>query len=357
MKPHLGAVLITMSAALLFPVDATAGKATRDVLAEVDGGPITAAEVATAIGMPLYKLEAQIYEMKRQKLRQLVAEKLLAAEAAKRKISVAQLLERDVASKADSLSEAEIDSFYNAHKANFAAEENAGREQARLLLRAQRQAEAQTALLQRLLAQASVMEHLKVPVAPSIELPKGGVARGNDKAPVRIVEFTDFHCPYCKLAEATVTEVLAKFGDKVSYEHRDFPIARLHPEAPRAHLAARCAAEQEKFWPYHDKLFAGPAQSGSEQLRSYASESELDVEAFAQCLESGRHQAALQQDIEIGTRLGVTGTPTFFINGRMLVGAQPLARFVDVIEEELAKVGRTPASADLQANTHGAAAQ
>jgi DSBA-like thioredoxin domain len=135
----------------------------------------------------------------------------------------------------------------------------------------------------------------------------------------------------------TVTALLAKFGDRVKHVHRDFPIARLHPEAPRAHVAARCANEQGKFWAYHDKVFAGQARSSAEQLKTYAREVGLDAAAFEQCLGSNKYEAIVQKDIEDGSRLGVTGTPTFFINGRPLVGAQPLAKFVEIIEDELAR--------------------
>jgi protein-disulfide isomerase len=118
---------------------------------------------------------------------------------------------------------------------------------------------------------------------------------------------------------------------------RDFPIDQLHPGARKAHEAARCASKQGKFWTYHDALFANAPKANPEQLKAYAQEVELELPAFELCLSRGTYQAAMQRDVEGGARLGVTGTPTFFINGRLLSGAQPLDSFVRVIEEELAR--------------------
>jgi len=117
----------------------------------------------------------------------------------------------------------------------------------------------------------------------------------------------------------------------------DYPIDQLHPGARKAHEAARCANEQGQFWAYHDVLFANAPKASSEQLKVYAQEVGLDVAAFKQCLVSGKDQAAVQKDIDEGTRAGVTGNPGFFINGRLVSGAQPLDRFMQIIEDQLAQ--------------------
>jgi len=119
---------------------------------------------------------------------------------------------------------------------------------------------------------------------------------------------------------------------------RDFPIDQLHPAARKAHEAARCANDQGKFWAYHDKLFATAPRASIENLKTYAKEVGMDTAAFDKCLSNAKYQAAVQKDIDEGARLGVTGTPAFFINGRLLVGAAPLENFVRVIDDELARV-------------------
>ena len=119
--------------------------------------------------------------------------------------------------------------------------------------------------------------------------------------------------------------------------HRDFPIDQLHPQARKAHEAARCANEQAKFWAYHDKLYENAPRAAPEHLRAYARDVGLNLPAFEQCLASGKYRAAVQKDVEEGQRLGVTGTPSFFINGRQVTGAQPLETFAGAIDEELAR--------------------
>ena len=118
------------------------------------------------------------------------------------------------------------------------------------------------------------------------------------------------------------------------------PPSPAQQQARKAHEAARCATEQAKFWPYHKALYAGPPKQ-PDQLPAVAQETGLDAARFKACVASGKYQAAVQKDIEDGKRLEVTGTPTFFINGRVLVGAQPLEAFAKVIDDELARSGRT----------------
>jgi protein-disulfide isomerase len=166
---------------------------------------------------------------------------------------------------------------------------------------------------------------------------KGIPVKGAATAPVTIVECSDVHCPFCTRVLPTLTQLESQYDDNVKLVFRDYPIDQLHSGARKAHEAARCAKEQGKFWAYHDTLFANAPKASPNQLKAYAQEVELDVAAFEQCVSSGKYQAAVQHDIDEGTRAGVTGTPAFFINGRLVSGAQPLERFVQIIEEELAR--------------------
>jgi protein-disulfide isomerase len=118
--------------------------------------------------------------------------------------------------------------------------------------------------------------------------------------------------------------------------HKDYPIDSLHPAARREHIAARCANEQERFWAYHDALYADAPNGAPADLVRYAKQVGLNVDAFEQCLASGKYDAPVQSDFDEGTNAGVTGTPAFFINGRLIPGGQPLERFIQVIDEELA---------------------
>jgi protein-disulfide isomerase len=306
-------------------------------LAEVDGEAITAEEVEKAIAAQLSKLEEQIYTLKRQKLEALIAERLLAREAAQRNITVQALLDAEVTAKVGLITEQEIETFYQANKARLKGDEATVREQIRAHLQQQKLAAGREAFVQSIRSQVTVVVHLKAPAVFRAEVSVDGAPfKGSATAPVTIVEFSDFHCSFCKRVLPTLGQLESQYGDKVKLVFRDYPIDNLHPAARKAHEAARCAHEQGKFWAYHDALFANAPKASPEQLKAYAQEAGLDVPAFEQCFNSGTYQAVVQRDMEEGTRVGVTGTPAFFINGRLVSGAQPLESFVRVIEEELA---------------------
>ncbi len=312
--------------------------AKSEALAEVDGEAITADEVEKAIGAPLRKLEEQIYTLKRRKLGALVTERLLAREAAKQGVSVQALLDAEVTAKAEPVSEQEIDIAYQAQKTLLKGDEASKREQIRTRLQDAKLAARRRTFLESLLAQARVVVHLKAPQAFKVEVSTDGPRfKGPATAPVTVVEFQDFHCPFCKSVQPTLEQLVARYGERVKLVYRDFPIDRLHPQSRKAHEAARCAHDQGKFWPYHDLLFAKAPRASPDELKTYAREAGLDMGAFERCLTSRTHQAAVQQDVDEGIRAGVTATPSFFINGRPLSGAQPLESFVRVIEEELAR--------------------
>ncbi len=324
---------------VLLPHVAAQQSAKSEPLAEVDGETITAEEVEQALGAPLARLQEQIYTMKRQKLEALIAERLLAGEAAQRGITIPALLDAEVTGKVGLVTEQEIEAFYQANKGELKGEEATVREQIRAYLQNQKLTTQREAFLASLRSQAKVAVHLKAPPVFRAQVTaEGAPFKGGAKAPVTIVKFEDFHCPFCNRVQATLAELLGRYGEKVKLVHRDFPIDQLHPGARKAHEAARCANDQGKFWAYHDTLYANAPKASPEELKAYAREVGLDLPAFEQCLGSGTYQAAVQKDVEEGARAGVTGTPAFFINGRLLSGAQPLERFVQVIEDELARV-------------------
>ncbi|MGE5851144.1 MAG: DsbA family protein, partial [Candidatus Methylomirabilota bacterium] len=187
-------------------------------------------------------------------------------------------------------------------------------------------------------SKAKVLVRLHPPPLVRVEVSiDGAPIRGAPNAPVTLVEFSDFHCPFCKQVQPTLAQLLARYPGKVRLVYRDFPIDSLHPQARRAAEAARCAQDQGKFWEYHDLLFAEAPKATTEDLSRFAQQVGLDLAKFESCLSGGFHRAAVQRDIDDGSRAGVNGTPAFFINGRPLSGAQPLEAFVQLIEEELAR--------------------
>jgi protein-disulfide isomerase len=331
----LVAALLLLAATGLTVVGHAADKA--EPLAEVDGVAITAEDVERPLGAALTRLQEQMYNLKRQKMEAIIAERLLAKEAAKRGVTLPALLDAEVTSKVGLVTEQEVETFYQTNKDRLQGDEASAREQIRAYLQAQQLAARREAFLGTLRAQAKVVVSMKPPPAFRAEVAVAGAPfRGPAQAPVVIVKFEDFHCPFCKAAQATLAELESRYTGKVKVVHRDFPIDQLHPQARKLHEAARCATEQGKFWAYHDALYARmPVKP--EEVKTVAQEVGLDLPVFEQCLAGDKYQAAVQKDVEEGTRAGVTGTPAFFINGRLIEGAQPIERFARVIDEELAK--------------------
>lgn len=162
---------------------------------------------------------------------------------------------------------------------------------------------------------------------------------GNPDAPVTMVEFSDFECPFCQRfwsqALPQIKEQYIKTG-KVRLVYRDFPIASIHSNAQKAAEAGECANEQGKFWEYHDIIFERQNQLGAENFKKWAVELSLNADQFASCLDLGKYAEEVAQDFRDGQAAGVNGTPSFFINGRLIVGALPFEQFKGVIEETLA---------------------
>jgi protein-disulfide isomerase len=315
---------------------------TTKPLAEVDGIAITSEEVEKSLASHLSKLEEQIYNLKRQKVDALINDKLLEKAAAKRGISVTALFDAEVTPKVTLVTEQEIENFYQANKAQVkAGEETQAREQMRAYLQNQKIAQRRQEFIDSLRSQAKIVVNLKAPPVLRVDVKIDGAPfKGGKNAPVTVVEFTDVHCPFCQRVLPTLTQLLSRYGDKVKLVYKDFPIDKLHPGARKGHEAARCADEQGKFWPYHDKLFANAPKASPDDLKAYGKEVGLDSVAFDTCVSSGKYQAAVEKDIEEGRRAGVTGTPAFFVNGRLLTGAQPLENFVRVIDDELAHANK-----------------
>jgi len=222
------------------------------------------------------------------------------------------------------VTEEQVEKFYERYKHNLVQRPAAElKEKARRILEKYRLISARQKYIASLRAQASISTFLTSPILRLEISVAGAPFKGPETAPVTIVKFEDFDCSFCQRAQATLAQLLARYGGQVKLVHRDFPIDPLHGKS-LAHEAARCADHQGKFWTYHDAL--------------YAEAIGLDVGAFEQCLTGGTRRAVVQRDVDEGNRVGVKATPTFFINGRPLVGAQPLERFIQMIDDELARL-------------------
>ena len=188
-----------------------------------------------------------------------------------------------------------------------------------------------------------------VPSAPVPSLPTGAAAKvsasedddpvkGNKDAPVTMIEFSDFQCPFCgRFYSQTLAQIQKDYIDtgKVKFVYRDFPLSSIHPQAQIAAEAGECADDQGKFWEYHNKIFENQALLSEASLKQWAVDLGLDADEFNDCLDSGKQKQEVQKDFNDGSSYGVSGTPAFFINGVMVSGAQPFANFKAVIDKEL----------------------
>lgn len=331
------------------PADASATEPTQSI-AEVNGEAITVEHLDRALGAKVVSLEEQIYTTKRDELEALIAQRLLMQEAAKRGISVAALLDAEITAKVSLITEADIDAVFQENKPNLAGvDATIAREKIRTALQQQRLAIQQKQFVNSLRSQGRVLIRLQPPPVVRVEVSTDGAPfEGAAEAPVTLVEFSDFHCPFCKRVQATIKQVLEQYPGKVKHVFRNLPIDGLHPQARRAAEAARCAQDQGKFWEYHDILFARAPQAAPDDLIQYAVQLGLNKDEFNRCLAGGDYQSIVQHDLDEGARLGVSRTPAFFINGRFLNGAQPLEKFVQVIDEELARATVGPVSMGTQ---------
>ncbi|HEU4340435.1 MAG TPA: DsbA family protein [Candidatus Binatia bacterium] len=313
-------------------------KAENRKIAEVDGQAILISDLEKASGRDLFKERERLYLLEKQKLDEYIGALLLTREAQKHNMSVATLLDQQVHSKVLAVADDEIEAFYRANKNRFSVGVEKVRDNIREYLRNQK-IEAQKSLyFKSLRANANIITYLKPPPIYRADLSiKGDPFKGPETAPVTIVKFEDFQCPFCKQGQPIFAELLSRYNGKIRVVHKDLPLDSIHPQARPAAEAARCAQEQQKFWDYHDKLYASAPHLAAADLKTYAKEVGLDLGLFERCLNAGKYKELVQNNLMQGAKLGITGTPTFFINGREVSGAQPIEAFTTIIDEELAQ--------------------
>jgi protein-disulfide isomerase len=318
-----------------------------EVLARVNGKDITAAQVSESVSADLERAEAQLNaaraEYERNKfsimesgVKQVIEDRLLEAEAAKRGVTKEELVATEIEAAAPAVTDADVDAWYNENQARLrgrAKEEVAP--QIQQFLEQQRLTEARTSFMKGLRDGAEVAILLDPPRA---DVEAVGPSKGPADAPVTIVEFSDFECPFCSRVNPTLDQVRETYGDKVRIVFRQFPL-RIHANAPKAAEASLCADDQGKFWEMHDLMFEEQQQLTVPQLKAKAARLELDTATFDECLDSGKYQSQVQADLAAGTEAGVSGTPAMFINGRLVSGAVPFADVAEVIDMELAREG------------------
>lgn len=250
-------------------------------------------------------------------------------------LSVVEYLKREVDNKvAAKVNDAKVKQFYDENKDKIPALKASPYDKIKDRLTAVLRQHETKVELGKLIA--GLREHADVKIL--LEPPRfkidthGHPMLGPENAPVTIVEFGDFQCPYCRQAEETLKTVREKYGERVRLVFMDYPLS-FHAHAMQAANAARCAEEQGKFWQYHDALFADQSTLGPDGLKATAKKMGLNLERFDACFAGDKYEAAIKQDVSEGNQLELRGTPTFFIDGRPVVGAS-LENFENAIGQE-----------------------
>ena len=344
-----GVLLLTFGWMLAGGTRLQAKTETPENAATINGQPITMAEVMAKAKDRLEDLDAQLqqlqvkYQQERQNrlqvaLGEMLEERLLALEAKATGKTKEQLLDEGVKTKVGEIGDAEIDSTYEQVKAQQPGlpPKEAILEQIKAYIKQQKEQTAHNAFF------AGLRDKYKVEILlqpPRLEIAtEGHPAKGPANAPVTIVEFSDFECPFCKQVVPTLEQIKQKYGDQVRVVFRQFPLDSLHPHARKAAEAALCAQEQGKFWEMHDAMFGDQKALEVPALKATAEKLGVDKAKFEQCLDSGRVAQRVKDDERAGTMVGVGATPALFVNGRALpAGAAPFDVIAQAIDQELAR--------------------
>lgn len=328
----------------------SASKPTGDeeVVAVVQGKALTQADLLEKSQTDLDNLALQLrefearqkqdrYDALRRNLDALIADRLLQLEADAQSVSVDDLIAAEVTAKLTQPTEADIDNVYEANKSRLNQSKDMLRPRIVDFIMSRKTGQRRQEFVESLKEKYEVSDHFE-PLRFDIET-EGHPSNGPAAAPVTLVEFSDFECPYCLQMTATLREVKEHYGDKIRVVFRQFPIPSLHAHAMRAAQASLCADEQGRFWPMHDRLFEAPVKLDDDALFAKASDLGLDSDKFKECLSSGRHADRVQSDIQAGVSVGVTGTPALFVNGRPIKGAASAEQIGEIIEAELGAKG------------------
>lgn len=315
---------------------ASADNPTDTVVATINGEPMTSAELDEQLKPQLSELDQQYqrqrFQLRRQGLDQVIFRRLAQAEAKKKGLSEEQYLKLEIDDKVPQPSEQKIKEFFDQNASRLPPGAKLAEYRSRIvdaMTRNERQ-EAGKALFDRLRKENKVSVKLS---EPRKVVDAKGPSRGPSNAPITVVEFSDFQCPYCGRARDTIEQMMQEYAGKVRLVFREFPLD-FHKNAKKAAEAALCANDQGKFWQYHDQLFKNQQKLEVPQLKEHASAVGLDAAKFTGCLESGQHTKDVEADMADGQKLGVPGTPTVFVNGIALSNAT-MDEFKRVIDEEL----------------------
>jgi protein-disulfide isomerase len=286
------------------------------VFATVNGRNVTSADIEESLTPYIATVQEQVYLLRKGDVDMKINDILLNGEAQKRGITARAVLDAEVTGKTPVITEAQAQEFYNKNKERINGDFGTVKYQIIEYLQGQEQQKLEGAFVERLRNSASVQTFITPPPAPVFQIATDDQpTKGKADAAVTVIEFTDYQCPTCAATQPILDRLINEYGDRVRFVVRDFPLS-MHADARKAAEAAEAAREQGKYWDFTAILFRNQSQLKPEQLKQYAQVIGLDRAKFDAALDNSRFADKVERDLIDGQRFGVTGTPTFFVNGR-----------------------------------------
>ena len=337
----LGALACTKAETAPSEQAAAAQAQTQDaVVAELNGRRITLSELddrwQAFDPAERARVNQLLYQNRRNVLEVMLGDLLIEEAAKAAGTSKDEYQKKEIAARLKPVTDDDVKLFYEQNK-----DRAQGRPMEQLsgaireFLGGQRQQQARAQLVDDL-KKKTPTRILLDPPRQTVNVSPDDPSTGPANAPITVVEYSDYQCPFCARVVPTIVKLRQVYGDKIRIVFKDFPLPN-HGNAPKAAEAAHCAGEQGKYWDMHDRLFANQQGLAVPSLKQTAAGLGLEAAKFDQCLDSGKYAASIAADMKEGEQLGVQSTPTMYVNGRAVVGAQPFEFFQSVIDEELAK--------------------
>jgi protein-disulfide isomerase len=313
--------------------------ATKEGIAAKAGDvEITNVELMDGIESEVFEFESKAFEVKMNKLKSTLIDKLVEKDPRKKGLTVDEFVTKYIASTIN-ISEKEIDAFIKDQNIPQEHINPQIREKIKNYLTMERKKEAVEKWLGEQTKKSPIEVYIPKPRRPTFPVEAGNAAFAGDKdAKVVIVEFSDFQCPFCAKGAELLKKIKSKYGNKVKVAFKNFPLP-FHNHAQGAAVAGLCANEQgsEKFWKMHDEMFAKQDSLDPEGLKKIAKSVGLKMDSFEACVKDQKFLAQVNAEMEEGRKIGVKSTPTFYVNGQLITGAQEVEVFAEIIDEELAK--------------------
>ena len=305
------------------------------VVASYNGKNLRASEAFVQIKSRLFDLEDEVFRTKEQAIMDAVEQRLVEAEARKQNITTEQLVEKEMGGDVGEVTDQEINDFLKTKNLSL-TDKRIKKDDVKEYLKYRRRFDKRQAFVAGLKKNANVRVLVKEPESPKITVEADGYPTwGNAKAPVTIVEFSDFECPYCSRALPVLQQIKQEYGpDKVRIVFRDMPLPS-HSRAIPAALASHCANEQGKFWELHDLMFSNQSKLADADFLEHAKTLKLDEAKFKECFDQKKHMATVDKSRREAESVGIQATPSFVVNGTLIQGAQPFEKFKSKIDKAL----------------------